>query len=647
MIKKFIYIVLTSLSSIFMVNGQDKETKKADDDFNNYAYIEAIDIYEKLVKKGYTTEEVFKNLGNANYQNANYEAASDWYGKLFGLEETEIETEYIYKYAQTLKSLGKYIESDQWMHKFENASPKDNRAVKFSRNKDYIDEIKKNSGRYDIKNLPINSSTSDFAPSFQGERLVFSSARDTGRVTRNIHKWNNSPFTNLYRSIPNELGEFMDAEKLSKSLNKKTHESSTTFTKDGNTIYFTRNNSKNGKFARDEKGLSRLKIYRASLKDGEWTDVIELPFNNDNYSVAHPTLSFDEKKLYFTSDMPGSLGQSDIFVTDVHSDGSFGIPKNLGDKINTEGRETFPFVTESNVLYFASDGHPGMGGLDVFAVKIDNMDNLYILNVGEPVNSRQDDFSFVIKESTKKGFFASNREGGLGSDDIYGFIENKEINLTCNTAMVGIIKEKDNAKPIAGATIIVMDSKNQKLSEIVSDTKGAFVFNGTCKDGRYKIVVSKDEYDVEETMLTVANTNNISGIEIILEKSPMLAVGGADLIKFLNLSPVYFDLNESNIRPDCQQAMKKVIEYMKHFPDLKVEIRSYTDVKAGKNYNQKLSEKRARETVKYMITKGINPDRISGKGFGETKLVNDCTSREKCEDSEHQLNRRSEFIVVE
>ena len=210
------------------------------------------------------------------------------------------------------------------MRKFEATKANDNRALKFADNKDYLNKIAQNSGRYDIVTLSINSSMSDFAPSFKGKELVFSSARDTGRISRNIHKWNNQYFLNLYQAIPSENGDFINAAKFSKALNKKTHESSTAFSKDGATVYFTRNNSKNGKFARDNKGLSRLKLYRATFKEGKWVNIYELPFNDDSYSVAHPALSADETKLYFASDMPGSIGQSDIFVVDINSDGSFG-----------------------------------------------------------------------------------------------------------------------------------------------------------------------------------------------------------------------------------------------------------------------------------------------------------------------------------
>lgn len=642
------YILTATFLACALVGAQqDKKTKKADADFNSYAYADAIDSYEELVEDGYTSQEILIGLGNANYLNAEYKAAADWYGQLFGLEGASIDPEYMFRYAQTLKSLEKYDESDQWMEKFRSAKADDGRSMRFSNNRDYLETIKEVSGRYDIKNLAINSGASDFAPSFNGKEIVFSTARDTGRVTRSIHEWNNKPFLNLYRSTASEGGEFATTSKLSGIINKKTHESSTAFTNDGTTVYFTRNNSVNGKFSRDEEGLSRLKIYRATLLNGEWTDIIELPFNSDDYSVAHPTLSADEKQLYFASDMPGTIGQSDIFVTTINSDGSFGDPKNLGSRINTEGRETFPFVTKNETLYFASDGHPGLGGLDVFATKIDDLNNLYIVNIGKPVNSVQDDFSFILDEDTKKGFFASNREGGQGGDDIYGFTETKEINLDCNTIIAGVVKDEETMETLGDADVYLLNSKGDLVATTKSSIDGSFSLEGDCREGDYKLVAEQDEFDKGTAVFTVGRYEDNLDVEVTLDKTIKRAEVGTDLIKFLNLSPVYFDLDKAEIRPDAEKTIRKVVEYMILFPDVKIEVSSHTDAKASNSYNNRLSKMRAKETITYLVGQGIDEDRLNGIGLGETQLLNDCNTREKCEDLLHQLNRRSEFIVTE
>ncbi|MFS4494593.1 OmpA family protein [Maribacter sp. 2308TA10-17] len=644
--KKLRYILCGSLMVCTLVTAQDKKTKKAKESFENYSYAPAIESYENLVDKGYSEEDIFKNLGDANYQNANYGEAANWYSKLFAMEGITLDTDYMYRYAQSLKSSKEYEASDVWMQKYQAAKQADVRAKKIADNPDYMKKIENNSGRYDVKTLSLNSMASDFAPAFKGEQLVFSTARDSGTVSRNIHTWNNKPFTNLYAASSSGNGDFGPATKLS-SLNKKTHETSAVFTKDGSTVYFTRNNSENGNFSRDKDGVSRLKIYRANLSNGEWTNIVELPFNGDDYSTAHPALSPDERKLYFASDMEGTIGASDIFVVDLNEDGSIGAPKNLGNVINTEARETFPFVSASNALYFASDGHPGLGGLDVFATKIEDMDNLYVVNVGKSVNSEQDDFSFIINEETKKGYFASNRDGGVGSDDIYGFTETEEIDLTCNTMVEGMVKDKETGGPLAGAKVAIFNSANELVSETISGDDGSFSLEGDCRDGDYKLVASKDEYDNGDKMFAVVSANDTSGVEIALEKTIKRAPVGTDLVDFLSLKPVYFDLDKADIRPDASATILKVIEYMNHFPDIKIQIQSHTDTKAGTRYNEKLSQRRADNTVAYLISNKMDESRVSAVGFGETKLANDCTDWAKCTPEKNEENRRSEFIVME
>jgi len=644
-----IKIIAYSALTLFFAtaSAQDKKTKKAEEDFSNYSYINAIDSYQELVDKGYSDEEIYKNLGDANYLNAKYDEASGWYSKLFMVENAEIDAEYMYRYAQSLKSSGEYIASDTWMDKFNATKADDIRSGKFTQKRDYLSEIEKASGRYDIKNLSINSNESDFAPSMLGEELIFSTARDSGITSRNIHEWTDKAFLNLYRATPSTDGDFSNPTRLSKIVNKKTHESSTAFTKDGTTVYFTRNNSVNGNFARDEEGVSRLKIFRAKIENGEWTDITELPFNGAAHSTAHPALSPDEGKLYFASDMEGTKGQSDIFVVDINSDGSFGTPENLGAGINTESRETFPFVTGDNTLYFASDGHPGLGGLDVFATNLEYPDQAYIVNVGKPVNSEQDDFSFVIDSETRKGFFASNRQGGQGDDDIYGFTENEKLDLSCNTIVTGVVQDQDTGEPLPGSKVLIFNAQSKVIAETIADERGEFTLEGDCQDGDYKLVASKEDYNGGEKMFAVVGANDTNGVVIALEKTVTVAKAGTNLIQHLGLRPIYFDLDKAFIRPDASVTMERVIAYMNEYPQIKVQVQSHTDVKNSDAYNIRLSERRAANTVAHLIANGIDESRISGVGFGETQLANDCTTRESCSDDKHEENRRSEFIVVQ
>ena len=640
---KLKYIILSALLASSLAIGQTLKEKKAEDNFESYAYAKAIDSYEDLVKDGYTSEQIYKNLGNANYNNANYAEASEWYRKLHQLEDATIEPDYLYRYSQTLKSLERYSESDHWMKKFKAATSNDIRVSKFEKNKNYLEKIKEQSGRYIIQNEVLNSKGSDFAPSYYGEELVFSTARDSGIIAKSVHAWNRKSFLNLYKTKISEEGTSSNSKKLSRSLNKKTHESSTAFTKDGQTLYFTRNNSKRGKFSRDIKGISRLKIYKATLENGDWVNITELPFNSDDYSVAHPTLSADDKKLYFSSDMPGTYGLSDIFVVDIHEDGTYGEPKNLGNKINTEARETFPFITPSNVLYFASDGHPGLGGLDIFAATLQDS---YVVNIGAPVNTKQDDFSFIINEEKKEGYFASNRKGGVGSDDIYSFKQTTPLEIDCNLQVSGVVKDEKTGALLPNTKLRIVNSKGNVLKEIESDNRGSFSFEEKCLDGEYAIEATRAYYEPGNKLFAIANSEDVTGVEVLLGMEKRVAPLGTDLTTYLNLEPIYFDLDKSFIRADARRTLEKVLGYMKANPSVKIDVRSHTDSRSSKAYNDSLSMRRAKATVAYLVSKGIDPSRLSGNGYGERELTNECADLVPCSEGRHQMNRRSEFIVV-
>ena len=393
-IKVILLLFVLSISSGFAQKGK---LASADKKFNDLAYIDAIEIYKKVAEKGHKSVDLFQKLGNSYYFNANLLEANKWYGELFALGQ-EVEPEYYFRYAQTLKSVGDYAKANEYLAKFSQKTASDNRAKIFEENKDYLSEIKKNSGRQKIEDAGINSEYSDYGGSFYKENFVFTSARDTGGVSNMKHKWTNASFYNLYSATVSSEGYLTNPEPLAKKVNSKFNESSAVFTKDGNTMYFTRNNYTNGKQRTDATKTTLLKLYKATKGDaGEWTNVEELPFNSNDYSCAHPALSPDDKTLYFASNMPGTVGQSDIFKVTVNTDGSFGTPESLGGGINTEARETFPFVTDENEIFFASDGQLGLGGLDVFSVKVYEDGTMSkVLNVGSPVNSSQDDFAYLF-----------------------------------------------------------------------------------------------------------------------------------------------------------------------------------------------------------------------------------------------------------
>lgn len=646
-----IIVILAILLKGFLVNAQEVKINKADKNYDQFAFVDAIKTYEKVAAKGYKSAEVFQKLGNAYYFQSKLEEANKWYTELFAMNQ-EVEPELYFKYAQTLKAVGDYKKADQMMEKFYQKNGTDNRAKIAKSQKDYLAEIKKNSGRYKIENAGINSEFSDYGTAFYKDELVFASARDTGSISSKKHSWTNQSYTNLYGAKVTDNGNFESPEKFSKSVSSKYHESTPVFTQDGNTMYFTRNNFNNGKKGRDSERTILLKLYKATKEGDKWTKVTELPFNSNEYSVAHPALSPDEKTLYFASNMPGTIGgsQSDIFKVSINADGSYGTPENLGNKINTEARETFPYVTDNNELYFASDGHPGLGGLDVFVTQLKEDGSVgSIKNVGEPVNSKMDDFAFLIDTKSKNGFVSSNRkEDNLGYDDIYKFTEILPIPKDCEQLLTGIVVDEDSQEPIANARVVLYDSVENKLKELTSDAQGKYDFGTVECDTKLKIRAEKPTYNTNEISVTIPKESGTTNSKVALELTEKPYTIGGDLGKEIQI--IYFDLDKSNIRPDAAVELAKILEVMKEYPTMKIDVRSHTDCRQTAAYNLALSDRRAKSTIAWLIKNGIAADRLTGRGYGESQLVNDCgcepTNQSNCTEEQHQKNRRSEFIIT-
>ncbi|MBD1263205.1 OmpA family protein [Maribacter polysiphoniae] len=625
--------------------GQEKLLNKANQRYQEYSFSPAIDIYKRVLDKGYVSADLLKNLGNSYYFNADYKEAADTYKKLLAEYSNDIGPEYYFRYSQSLKSLGDYKASKEMMSKFSSLTADDVRAGFYKGEKDYLDEIKKNSGRYDIKSFDYNTFYSEFAPSYYKAGLIFSSDRDTGNLARYRHTWNSKDFLDLYKVDTDSL-DTNHVMKLGEDVNTRLHESTSVVTSDGKHLYFTRNNFKDGKYITDENGIIRLKLLRATLIDGVWTNIQELPFNSDSYSTAHPAFSPDGRTLYFASDMPGSLGQSDIFSVTVYADGKYGTPKNLGNTINTEARETFPFITSDNVLYFSSDGHPGLGGLDVFATKIESGKyDRAVVNVGEPVNSKMDDFTFIFNEDTREGYFASNRDEGLGADDIYAFVETVPLKLVCDQAISGTVRDKITNEVLVGATVKVIDEDNEEVYTTITDSNGNYKLSIDCNRGNFVRALMQGYVPSEEYLGKSDGKPNI--IDFYLERDQVTAGFGDDLAKLLQLSTIYFDFDKYNIRKDSEIEVQKVIAAMEKYPSLRIKVNSHTDSRGKDSYNLWLSQKRAESTVEYMISKGIAESRLKGEGFGETKLMNQCENGVRCSAKEHEKNRRSEFIILE
>ena len=620
--------------------AQEKENSKADKAFTDLNYAKAIKLYNKKDRE--TSAKFLARLGDSYYFNGKYEEANIWYKKLLELDE-EASATYYFRYALGLKTENEYEESNKIMQKLMQLYPESDLAKINADQQNYLDKIEAESLRYsEVKNLDFNTENSDFGSFVQDSTVYFASANTERAVSRKIHLWTGEAFSQIYKSrveVNPEDGELPEVV----SILPKTgfNYSTPIFSKDGQTLYYTRNTYQVKKEFIDEDKINILKIYKA-VKDGEdWVTAEELPFNSNDYSVAHPSLSADEKTLYFVSDMPGGFGESDIYSVAILEKGNFGEPVNLGPQVNTEARESFPFISSEGNLYFSSTGHAGLGGLDVFQVKLSNnsQSDLKAVNLGNQINSPYDDFAYSIDDSTGKGQFSSNRPGGKGKDDIYSFKQKQSLN--CQTQLaIRVIDAK--GKIIQDATVKnvenTAEANFQKENNLHKSTKACV--------GNIVVLASAPGFAAKELFISRSNTEDMQEFTVVLTKNPQMSIAGQDLNQLLQLNEIYFELDKAEIRTKAEESLDKIASVMLEMPTIKVEIGSHTDSRADDAYNLELSQRRATATRNYLIAKGISADRLTAKGFGETKLLNKCTNETKCSAKEHQLNRRSEFRVI-
>ncbi len=646
--KRCVILLIVLLTSISSIQAQETKLARANKKFNQLAYIDAIEIYKDLVAEGFSSYTVYNKIAEAYYYNGKYAQAEEWYRKLTERYPDSLSDEHYFKYSQTLRSIKEYDRADDMMQIFVARSGNDFRAQLFKENPDYVKVEGYRESYYTVRMIrEMNSRYSDFGPAYYEKSIVFASSRDSGSFVQRIHTWNNQPFLDLYISAQRDDGQMSQPKRFHKKVNSIFHESTPAFTSDGETMYFTRNNFTDGKTGTSVTGINKLKLYKSTLLDAEswrWSEAIELPFNMEDYATAHPALSPDGKRLYFSSDRPGSIGLSDIWVVTIKDDGSYSEPENLGKPINTEGRDAFPFVSDSGNLYYASDGYPGLGGLDIYVTN-PTSEEITVTPVGEPINSSSDDFAFIVNDSLKSGYFSSSRNQGMGSDDIYRFKQKEKELPSCDVATLGFVTNAFTKQPISNVKVQLLDMNNEVLKTALSNSRGLYRLDIDCAS-TYIIRASAPHYYSKEIFVTTPETPQSMQKDIELELRLTEVGVGDDLAKLLGLNPIYFDYDQSYIRPDAAVELTKVISAMRQVPEMVIDVRSHTDSRGDDDYNLALSERRAQSTVAYIVSKGIDASRITGQGYGELQLVNKCVNGMDCTQEEHQLNRRSEFIVV-
>ena len=642
--KSKILLLILALSSTFII----AQERLADKFFKNYGYTKATELYEEVLKKGDTSINVLTRLGDCYYNNSKSEKAAFWYGKAFAkYDKDRINPEYMYKYIQSLRSQQNYAEAEKWMKEFKMIQDDDSRAEEYNAGDlakyDELEDPERNRV-VKLLNVPFNSKFSDFGAYIKDGKLYFSSSRDTDQ--KKVYSWNQEPFLDIYQVDVTQDGEnatYGTPDFLpSKRLNSKYHEASVAISNDGKTMYFTRDNvSGSNKLDYDSEGTTHLKIYSATLVDGIWTNVEELSLNDDRFSSGHPALSADGKKLYFVSNRDGGFGNTDIYVADIKENGKFSRATNLGPNVNTEGREMFPFVSADSILYFSSDGHLNLGLMDIFKSKIITDENAQPENMGAPYNSNFDDFAYFNEATSDEkdirytGYFASDRPGGIGSDDIYGFET-----TYCTKVIQGFTRVSLDNTILGGVKVQLINEVGKVVSEVTTDADGAYKFDAECASN-YTLIASKNDYKPDQK--EILTDDNSDKIEVPADLFLEPLINDNQIV----INPIFFDYDKSEIRTDAQYELENIVDVLRANPEMIIRIESHTDSRGRDRYNMKLSDRRAKATMDYILSRGIEKERIeSAIGFGETQLLNECTNGVECTEAQHQENRRSYFYIL-
>ncbi len=625
--------------------------------------------------------------------------------------------------ADAYKSTQKYDKAFEIYQKYSLLNPGNELVRKYLADENWATKINRDSSLFKLKNSTINSKYSDFAPAFYEDKMMFSSSRGDKNIKTRSYNWNDQSYLNLYVAELTADSNLINPKPTDELFNSRYHEGAATYHKPSKTLYITRNNYLRGVKNKDDEGYLNLAIYFAVRINGEFTELIPFPFNSEEYSVGHPSVAEDGSAIYFSSDMPGGHGGTDIYVSEW-TDGEWAKPRNLGPKVNTSGDEMFPFIHDSGILYFSSANHVGLGGLDVHSIDLQN-EAAQVQNVGYPINSSYDDFSIILDKRGKEGFFSSNRPDGIGDDDIYKFFIHKPKFITIS----GHLIDEETENPVPNGSVLIKDRNNPTKIEIVatSDETGAYTFTLPYQDYYELRATKKGFFEAEKTVHSSPTTSFIDNVDFRLSKYDFLAKGnvlnaedltpmkGAAVTLYdgsgeviskkittddgyysfglysgkeyritcemenhalqsvnydtrnaqskvfehdfkmfklevgvvVQLDNIYYDYGKANIRPDAALELDKLVSILEENPSMKIELSSHTDSRGSAPYNLNLSKRRAKSAVEYIVSKGISSSRIKSRGYGETKPLNKCRDGVQCTEEEYQLNRRTEFTILD
>ncbi len=683
-----IYFTSLLLVFAFASQGQNKNVnlKAANNAYKNLKYTETIHLLKPVLANSPDNTSALAMMANSYRLTKQYPEALTYYEKLTQNETNK--PEWVLRYAEALANNKEYEKSELWYRKYLLMVPSDRRAVYFSE----VDLDKLGKGfSWDINYMDINTKASEYSPMLYKDGLVFTSNRYQSKPVKHVFAWNNTPFSNLYfvedlnrisatKVDSSNSNAFASSIKVGKvnddntaptsndtkivgvfdpavyttvvasgseggvklipgNFNTKFHEGSSAVLPDGS-IIFTRNNFQGGSKGKSKDGIVKLKMYTAVGPNH--TKIVPFEHNNDQYSVGHPAISKDGKLLIFASDMPGGSGGVDLYYSTRLGDNSaWGRPVNMGRKINTEGDEAFPYLDKEGVLYFASNGLAGLGGFDVFSVKLKDLKPIgNPENLGAPFNSSYDDFG-VAKTSDLTGYLSSNREG---NDNIYSFVK-KEFGII----LTGKVTDAVTGLPLTNAVVTLRNGEKEEILPL--NSQGEFK-KPLLKDTGYELTAKLKGFLPDRRYVGTDGITKDSVIYVPLQLKGTndvqnYVINHCDsLKKVFDVNNIYYDLDKFFIRTDAVADLNHVASLMTKYPNIEVITKSHCDSRASESYNRVLSLRRGESAKAYLVKNGISANRIKVQYFGKSKLVNGCTDGVPCSEDEQQMNRRTVFEIV-
>jgi len=619
--------------------------KSGDKAFENLSYSEAVSKYNKALNGQPDNTELKLKLAEAYRQLNNTKKSEEFYRQV--ADSLELPTEEKLHFAQVLMKNRKYDEAKPYLESYLESNPTNALAADLLASIDNVNTLKKDTSAYELTELPLDFLVSMFGATHYQNGIVI--AGETEIVSaKSTNPWTGYSFLDMYYTVKDDEGNWTIPKKFDENLNGPFHDGTSTFNAEQDMIIYTRSAMRNEKKRLlNEENENQFFLYTSNKTEEGWSEPEKLPFNRVDYSIGHPSLTYDGKTLYFSSDMPGGYGGSDIYKS-TYDGSKWSEPINLGSTINTPGNEVFPHADKNGKLYFSSEGHQTLGGLDVFMSK--NLAGVWTapVNLAYPLNSSSDDFAISINEDDTTGFVSSNRSG---VDMVYEYVK-----VPLTYILNGIAVKKADGLPMEGVNITLINYTDGDTALTRTKRDGLFSFN-LLPDKEYKVVGQKagfftvsKEFETGSQRLRKDIELEFAIDEIVVSESGTGSGkpkdGSATAAKVYEIGEIYYDFNKSDIRPSEQPSLDKLAQLLKDNPELKIEIQAHCDARGTDQFNLDLSNRRAKSVVNYLVKKGVPSKNLKSKGFGESQPVNDCIDGVECSEAQHQGNRRSEFIVL-